>query len=186
MRRKTESRRWLPRLVKLHGSSECVSPHSSQGGRLARLPLSWWPSPSSPREAVGKTRRQSHWSNPQCEHSDLNQDRGHWSPAPIFRAHDERIYKAETNQASEQRFEEFRHHSVRSLTVIIQRAVRIFKQANSAPKAFHVRSLRTSAPLGQHLKIPTPLDTSRVQGQPFVYPGMQIQVLRCLRWVGLG
>ena len=42
------------------------------------------------------------------------------------------------------------------LTVIIQRAVRILKRANSPPKLFHISRLRPSAPLGQHPNYPPP------------------------------
>jgi hypothetical protein len=56
----------------------------------------------------------------------------------------------------------------------IQRAVRISKQANSAPKPFHARRLRAFPPSSQHPQYPPPLDTSRVPSQPFVYHGMQI------------
>ena len=63
------------------------------------------------------------------------------------------------------------------LTVIIQRAVRILKGADSPPKLFHISRLRPLAPLGQHPNYPPPTTWPiqiASQVQPFVYQGMQI------------
>ena len=67
------------------------------------------------------------------------------------------------------------HTIVFCLTMIIQRAVRILKLVNSAPKPFHINRIRASAPRGQYRENLPPSAQVASQGQPFVYQGTHIQ-----------